>query len=80
MEKRDKIVSRIWLGVLLATGLIPYRAEQDKETGAFDVGSLIWSVKKTPGEEHDTYAFELLPLLGGKRFTFFRWSFTKDRK
>ena len=79
MEKRDKSIGRIWLGAL-AVGLIPYRVKQDKETGAFDVVSLIWSVKKTPNEENDAYAFELLPLLGGKRFTFFRWSFTKERE
>lgn len=78
MEKQEKIIGRVCLGAL-AAGLIPYRIEQDKETGAFDVGSLIWSVKKTVGEESDTYALELLPLLGGKRFTFFRWSFTKER-
>ena len=79
MEKRDKSIGRVWLGAL-ALGLIPYRVKQDKETGAFDVVRLIWSVKKTPNEKNDAYAFELLPLLGGKRFTFFRWSFTKEQE
>lgn len=79
MKKRDKSIGRVWLGAL-ALGLIPYRVKQDKETGAFDVVSLIWSLKKTPNEENDAYAFELLPLLGGKRFTFFRWSFTKEQE
>ena len=79
MEKRDKSISRVWL-VALAVGLIPYHVKQDKETGAFDVVSLIWSLKKTPNEKGDAYAFELLPLLGGKRFTFFRWSFTKEQE
>ena len=78
-EKQDKIIGRICLGAL-AAGLIPYRVKQDKETGAFDLRSLIWSAKKTPGVESNAYAFELLPLLGGRRFTFFRWSFTKNRK
>ena len=79
MEKRNKIPGWVWLGAL-AAGLIPYRAKRDKETGAFDLGSLLWSVKKTPGEESDTYAFELLPLLGGRTFIFFLWKFTRERK
>ncbi len=79
MEKQDKSIGRVWLGAI-AAGLIPYRIKQDKKTGAFEINSLIWSVKKTPSEESNAYAFELLPLLGGKRFTFFRWSFTKEHK
>ena len=46
--------------------MTPYRVQVDKETGAMEVGSLLWSVKKTPGEERDTYTFELLPLVGSK--------------
>ena len=65
MKNLGKIIGKICLGALAAS-LIPYHVKLDKETGAMEVGSLLWSVKKTPGEERDTYTFELLPLVGSK--------------
>ena len=47
----------------LAAGLIPYRFNKDEETGSYEIGGLLWSLKKTAGEENDSYALELLPFL-----------------
>ena len=54
------------IGAALVAGLIPTHFQRDEETGGFEVGGLLWSVKKTPGEEKDNYAIELLPILGNK--------------
>lgn len=65
MKKLAKILGGVCLGALTA-GLIPFRFKRDRESGSFEVGSLLWAVKKTPGEEKDTYTVELLPGIGGK--------------
>lgn len=62
MSKLGKIVGGVALGAL-AAGLIPYRFRKDKETGEFELGALLWGLKKTPGEEQDTYTVELLPCI-----------------
>ncbi len=62
MSKLGKFIGGAALGALAAS-LIPYRFQRDKETGAFELGALLWGLKKTPGEEQDTYTVELLPFL-----------------
>lgn len=62
MKNLTKIIGTLTLGAFAAS-LIPYRFKQDKETGAFELGAVLWALKKTPGEEQDTYTVELLPLL-----------------
>ena len=59
----NKLTKLVFAG--LAAGLVPLYVKRDKEAGSFEVGGLLWSVKKTPGEERDNYTIELLPLLGG---------------
>lgn len=49
--------------VALAAGCVPYRFENDKETGRMSVGGLLWNLTKTPGKEEDTYVMELLPFI-----------------
>lgn len=51
----------------LAVSAVPYRFKSDKETGNFEVGSLLWSLKKTCGEEKNTYTVELFPCTGCKK-------------
>lgn len=64
MSKLGKIIGGVAIGAL-AAGLIPYRFRKDKETGEFELGALLWGLKKTPGEEQDTYSVEFLPFIGG---------------
>ena len=54
------------IAAALAVGLTPFRFKSDRETGAYEVGGLLWSLKKTPGEEADNYTLELLPFIGGQ--------------
>ena len=65
MKKLPKLLGSLGAAAL-AAGMTPYRVQSDKETGAFEVSSLLWSLKKIPGEEKDRYVFELLPLVGDK--------------
>ncbi len=58
MKKLKKL-----LGVAALVGLTPYRFRSDRETGSFEVGGLLWSLKKTAGEETDNYTVELLPFM-----------------
>ena len=61
--KIGKIFGGIAVGALLVS-LIPYRVQKDEETGAMEIRSLLWVLKKTPrkeGEEKDHYAFALPP-------------------
>ena len=51
-------------GAALLAGLVPTHFKKDEESGGFELGGLLWSLKKTPGEETDDYALELLPFLG----------------
>ena len=62
MKKLTKL-----LCLSVAAGMVPFYCKQDKEAGTFEVGGLLWSLKKTPGEERDNYTIELLPLLGGTK-------------
>ena len=65
MKKLGKFIGKLTLGALAAS-VVPYRFRMDKDTGSFEVGSLLWAVKKTPGTEQDKYTIELLPLIGAK--------------
>ena len=65
MKKLGKLIGRVCLGAAAAS-VLPYRFQMDKDTGSFEVGSLLWAVKKTPGRERDKYTIELLPLFGSK--------------
>ena len=65
MNKLGKLICRVCLGAAAAS-VVPCRFKMDRETGAFEVGSLLWAVKKTPGRERDKYTIELLPLFGAK--------------
>lgn len=49
--------------VALAAGCVPYRFENDKETGRMEVGGLLWNLTKTAGKDEDTYVMELLPFI-----------------
>lgn len=65
MKNLGKIIGRVCAGALTVS-LLPYRISKDKESGVFELRSLLWAVKKTPGQERDRYELELLPFLGGK--------------
>ncbi len=65
MKKLGRIIGKLTLGALAAS-VVPYRFQMDKDTGSFEVGSLLWAVKKTPGRERDKYTIEFLPLFGAK--------------
>ena len=58
MKKLTKL-----LAAALAVGLTPFYFKSNKETGSYEVGGLLWSLKKTPGEETDNYTVELLPFV-----------------
>ena len=49
--------------VALAAGCVPYRFENDKETGRMEIGGLLWNLTKTTGKDEDTYVMELLPFI-----------------
>ena len=54
MKKIVKIIGAAG-AVALAAGLVPYHFKSDKESGEFELGGLLWNLKKTTGEEEDTY-------------------------
>ena len=56
--KAGKIIARICLGAV-AVSLIPYRFKRDKEAHTMEVRSLLFGVKKTPGEDKDHYTFAI---------------------
>lgn len=62
MKKIVKIIGAA-SAVALAAGLVPYHFKSDKESGEFELGGLLWNLKKTSGEEEDTYTMELLPFM-----------------
>lgn len=62
MKKIVKIIGAAG-AVALAAGLVPYHFKSDKETGEFELGGLLWNLKKSAGEEEDTYTMELLPFV-----------------
>ena len=62
MKKLVKIIGAA-SAVALAAGLVPTHFKTDKETGEFEIGGLLWNLKKAPGEEEDTYTMKLLPFI-----------------
>ena len=58
--KAGKIIGKLCLGAL-AVSLIPYRFKMDKEARTMELRSLLWGVKKFPGEDKDHYAFAIPP-------------------
>ena len=52
MKKIVKIIGAA-SAAALAAALVPYRFKSDKESGEFELGGLLWNLKKTPGEEED---------------------------
>lgn len=54
----SQTIGRVGL-CLMAAGMIPYRFRQDKETGGLEVRSLLWGVRKTPGEGKDNWSFAI---------------------
>lgn len=68
MKKVVKIIGAAG-AVALAASLVPYRFKADKESGEFELGGLLWNLKKTAGEEEDTYTMELLPFVDKEKET-----------
>ena len=56
--KAGKIIGKLCLGAL-AVSLIPYRFKMDKEARTMELRSLLWGVKKFPGEDKDHYTFAI---------------------
>ena len=47
MKKLVKIIGAA-SAVALAAGLVPTHFKTDKETGEFEIGGLLWNLKKAP--------------------------------
>ena len=63
MKKSAKIISAASAAVV-AAAIAPYRFNVDKETGEFEMGGLLWNLKKVPNEEGGAdISFQLLPFL-----------------
>ena len=43
----------------LLLSVIPYQVRKDEASGAVEVRSLLWGVRKTPGGETDRYTFAI---------------------
>lgn len=56
-----KIIKAVRLLTLAA--MIPYRFRTLDENGSYEVGALLWSMKKTVGEDSQNYSVEFLPFL-----------------
>ena len=63
MKKLFKILGGLGAAAL-AAGLIPYRFLSDEDSGSYEVGGLLWSLKKSAGQERDNYTVEFFPGLG----------------
>ena len=50
MKKSVKIISAA-SAAALAAAIAPFRFKADKETGEFEMGGLLWNMKKVPNEE-----------------------------
>ena len=59
MEKK-KIIGRAVLG-MLALSVIPYQFKKDEETGALEIRSLLWALRKVPAGEIDNFSFAIPP-------------------
>ena len=53
-----KILGRTALCAMVLA-VTPYQIKKDKETGTLELRSLLWGVRKTPGEEKDHYSFAI---------------------
>lgn len=62
MKKIVKIIGAAG-AVAAAAALVPYHFNNDKENGTFELGGLLWKLRKEAGEEEDTYTMELLPFM-----------------
>jgi len=60
MKGFGKFIGGFCLGALVASA-IPYSVKQDEETGALEIRSLLWALRRTPGEEKDSIAFAIPP-------------------
>lgn len=60
MKGFGKFIGGFCLGALVASA-IPYSVKRDEETGALEIRSLLWALRKTPGEEKDNIAFAIPP-------------------
>ena len=56
--KLAKLIGTVGLAAFAAS-VIPFRFKKDKETGAMEARSLLWGVKKTPGEAKDHITFAI---------------------
>ena len=56
--KIGKFIGRAVLGALVLSA-IPYQFKKDKETGTLEIRSLLWGLRKTPGEDKDHYSFAI---------------------
>jgi len=59
--KIAKFIGKIALGALVVSA-IPYQFKKDIDTGAFEIRSLLWGVRKIPradGEEKDHFVFTI---------------------
>ena len=65
MKKIVKIIGAAG-AVAAAAALIPYHFKNDKDSGEFELGGLLWKLRKESGEEEDTYTMELLPFIDKK--------------
>ena len=63
MKKLFKILGGLGAAAL-AAGLIPCRFISDEDSGSYEVGGLLWSLKKSAGQERDNYTVEFFPGLG----------------
>ena len=53
--KIGKTIRRIALGALVLSA-IPYQFKKDEETGTLVVRSLLWGLRRTPGEDYFSFA------------------------
>ena len=49
--------------ILVIAALVPSYLKFEKKNGSFETGGLLWSLKKTRGEEGNRYTLTLLPFL-----------------
>ena len=56
--KKKNLVGILCLGVLTA-GMIPFSVKNDRETGAFEVRSLLWGVRKSYRDGKKYYSFAM---------------------
>ena len=56
--KPGKIIGFTALGALVLSA-IPYQFKKDEQTGAFEIRSLLWGLRKNPGEDHDYFSFAI---------------------